>query len=205
MLVAALLLILGLVLQDQYNFAKDYVKDELAAQKITFAAEPTEEEQTWKPESKCLTEHAGKLMETGKQAECYASYYIALHMRNAAKEAYPPGTYNDDTYATMGAKRSALQEAYNTALEENGAEDAATIEAKKQLDAATTLRGTFQTGETLRGLLLTTYGFSIFGDKAGLAAMVCFIVAGLILLLSVAGFVHALLTRPDQMVLGGRT
>ena len=25
-------------------------------------------------------------------------------------------------------------------------------------------------GETLRGLLLTSYGFSIFGDRAGLAA-----------------------------------
>jgi hypothetical protein len=202
-LVAALLLILGLVLRDQYNFANDYVRGELAAQKITFAAEPTDEETSWKPGSKCLTEHAGKLMETGKQAECYASYYIALHMRNAAKEAYPPGTYSDDTYATMGAKRTALQKAYDTALSDKGAADAGTIEAKKQLDAATSLRSTFQTGETLRGLLLTTYGFSIFGDKAGLAAIVCFIVAGLIMVLSAAGFVHAVMTGPDKAVLGG--
>jgi hypothetical protein len=202
-LVAALLLILGLVVQDQYNFAKDYVKGELGAQKITFAAEPKPEETGWKPQSKCLTENAGKLMETGKQAECYASYYIAFHMRTAAKEAYPPGTYNDDTYATMGAKRTALQTAYDAALKDKGATDAATVEAKKQLDAATGLRGTFQTGETLRGLLLTTYGFSIFGDKAGLAATICFIVAGLIMVLSVAGFVHAFLTGPDKVVLGG--
>ncbi len=202
-LVAALLLILGLVLQGQYDFAKDYVKDELAAQKITFAAEPTDEETSWKPGSTCLTEHAGKLMETGKQAECYASYYIAVHMRKAAKEAYPPGTYDDDTYATMGAKRIALQKAYDTALKDKGATDAETVEAKKQLDAATTLRSTFQTGETLRGLLLTTYGFSIFGDKAGLAAMVSFTVAALILVLSAAGFVHAFRAGPDEVVLGG--
>jgi hypothetical protein len=202
-LVAAMLLILGLVLQDQYDFAKDYVKGELAAQKITFAAELTDDETSWKSGSKCLTENAGKLMETGKQAECYASYFIALHMRNAAKDAYPPGTYNDDTYATMGAKRTALQKAYDAALAEKGATDAATVEAKKQLDAATSLRSTFQTGETLRGLLLTTYGFSIFGDKAGLAAMICFVVAGLIVVLSVAGFVHAFMTRPDEMVVGG--
>jgi hypothetical protein len=202
-LVAALLLILGLVVQDQYNFAKDYVKGELGAQKITFAAEPKPEEVSWKPQSKCLTENAGKLMETGKQAECYASYYIAFHMRTAAKDAYPPGTYNDDTYATMGAKRTALQAAYDAALKEKGATDAATVEAKKKLDAASGLRSTFQTGETLRGLLLTTYGFSIFGDKAGLAATICFIVAGLIMVLSAAGFVHAFLAGPDKVVLGG--
>lgn len=201
-LVAVLLLILGFVIQDQHNFAKDYVKGELGAQKITFAAEPTAEETSWKPGSKCLTEHAGKLMETGKQAECYASYYIAFHMRTAAKEAYPPGTYNDDTYATMGAKRTELQKTYDAALKDKGATDAAAVEAKKQLDAATALRSTFQTGETLRGLLLTTYGFSIFGDKAGLAALVCFIVAGLIMILSAAGLVHAFLTGPDEVVLG---
>ncbi len=202
LLIAALLVIFGLVMQDQYDFAQDYVKTELGAQKITFAAEPKPDEISWKPESKCLTENAGKLMETGKQAECYASYYIALHMRNSAKEAYPPGTYNDDTYATMGAKRTALQKTYDAALADKGATDPATVEAKKQLDAATGLRSTFQTGETLRGLLLTTYGFSIFGDKAGLAAMICFIAAALIAVLSAAGFVHAFLTSPDKVVLG---
>ncbi len=203
LLVAALLIILGLVLRDQYNFAQDYVKGELGAQRITFAAEPTAEETSWKSGSSCLTEHAGKLMESGKQAECYASYYIAFHMRNSATEAYPAGTYNDDTYATMGAKRTALQKAYDTALKDKGAADAETVEAKKQLDAATALRGTFQTGETLRGLLLTTYGFSIFGDKAGLAAMVCFIVAALVMVLSAAGFVHAFMAGPDEVVLRG--
>ncbi len=46
-------------------------------------------------------------------------------------------------------------------------------------------------GETLRGLLLTSYGFSIFGDRAGLAANVCFAAFGLMVLLSIAGFIHA--------------
>ncbi|HEX2783130.1 MAG TPA: hypothetical protein VHN36_06060, partial [Ilumatobacteraceae bacterium] len=46
-------------------------------------------------------------------------------------------------------------------------------------------------GETLRGLLLTSYGFSIFGDRAGLAANVCFAAFALMVLLSIAGFVHA--------------
>ena len=82
--------------------------------------------------------------------------------------------------------------------QDKGATDPATVEAKKQLDAATALRSTFQTGETLRGLLLTTYGFSIFGDKAGLAALICFITAALIAVLSAAGFVHAFMTKPDR-------
>lgn len=204
-LLAALLLILGLLALDQYNFAQDYVKTELGAQRITFAAEPTEEETSWKPGSQCLVENAGKPLETGKQAECYASYYIAMHMRKSAAEAHPAGTYNDDTYATMGAKRSALQKTYDAALADNGADDPATIEAKKQFDAATQLRSTFQTGETLRGLLLTTYGFSIFGDKAGLAANVLFVLAGVILLLSIAGFVHAFMTKPDELVFGAKS
>lgn len=202
LLLAALLLILGLVARDQYNFAKDYVKRELSAQRITFATELTDEEKNWKPGSKCLVENAGKAMETGKQAECYASYFIAMHMRRSAAEAHPAGTYNDDTYATMGPKRTALQKTYDAALADKGANDPATIEAKKQLDAATQLRSTFQTGETLRGLLLTTYGFSIFGDKAGIAANVLFVLAGVMVVLSLAGLVHALLTKPDEVAFG---
>ncbi len=209
-LLAVLLLVLGFVMQDQYDFAKSYVKEELGAQKITFATTEALQEGvkadpkllTWKEGSKCLEEHAGKLMETGKQAECYASYYIARHMRTSAEKAYPPETYNDDTYATMGAKRSALSTAYDAALKDKGATDAATVEAKKKLDAATGLRSTFQTGETLRGMLLTTYGFSIFGDKAGQVAMALYILAALLGVLSVAGFVHAFLARPDKGVPG---
>jgi hypothetical protein len=53
------------------------------------------------------------------------------------------------------------------------------------------LRDTMFKGETLRGLLLTSYGFSIFGDRAGLAAGVCFAAFALMVLLSIAGFIHA--------------
>ena len=49
-------------------------------------------------------------------------------------------------------------------------------------------------GETLRGLLLTSYGFSEFGTKAGQAATVAYLAAGLMLLLALAGFIHALVT-----------
>lgn len=56
------------------------------------------------------------------------------------------------------------------------------------------LRGKADTlfkGESLRGLLLTSYGFSIFGERAEQAAIVSFIAAALLLFASVAGFIHA--------------
>lgn len=195
---AGLLLILGFVLSDQASFARDYVKDQLGQQKIVFAASDklTEEEKTWKPGSVCLSENAGKPMETGKQAECYANFYIAKHMDAAATTAGFPG----ETYATLGAIRTGLSADIAAA---KTAGDTATAEAtQKKLDSATSLRSTMQTGETLRGLLLTSYGFSIFGEKAGLAGDVCYVAAGLMLLLAIAGFVHALFTPKEKTVLG---
>ncbi len=195
-LLAVLLLVLGFVLVGQANFAKSYVKDQLGEQKITFTAadQLSDEEKTWKPGSSCLTAYAGKLMETGKQAECYANYYIALHIESAAERAGFPG----ETYATLGPIRSELAAEVATATAAN--DTAAAAAAQTKLDAATSLRATAQTGETLRGLLLTSYGFSIFGEKAELAGIVCFIAAAVLALLAVAGLVHALRTPADALV-----
>src|SRR5207248_8311225 len=62
---------------------------------------------------------------------------------------------------------------------------------QKQLTTITAQRDTLFKGETLRGLLLTSYGFSVFGDKAGQGALVAYLGALLLALLSVAGFAHA--------------
>ncbi len=196
LVVAALLVVLGFVLADQQSFAKDYVKGELGAQKISFATSDklTDPEKTWKPGSVCLVENAGKVMETGKQAECYAKYYIAFHMTNSAATAGFPS----ETYATLGPIRTDLT-AQVKAAKDKGDTPAADA-AQKKLDSATALRSTMQTGETLRGLLLTTYGFSIFGDKAALASNVLYALAALLLLLAVAGFVHAFVTPKEKVV-----
>lgn len=45
-------------------------------------------------------------------------------------------------------------------------------------------------GETLRGLLLNAYAFATMGTIAGIAAVVCFVGAGVLLLLSLLGFLH---------------
>ncbi len=198
LLVAALLLVLGFAVATQYAFATDYVKGELGAQKITFTAADklSAEEQGWKPGSACLVEFAGQPLQTGKQAECYAKYYIALHMATAAVNAGFPGA----TYATLGASQTDLRAQIAAAKTKN--DTAAADAAQKKLDTAISLRTTMQTGETLRGLLLTTYGFSVLGDMAGLAASVLAALAILMLGLSAAGFVHAFVTPKDKTVFG---
>ncbi len=196
--IALAIFILGLVLADQYNWGKEYVKEELAAQKITFAAADklTDDEKNWKPGSVCLVENAGKVMETGKQAECYAKYYIGMHLDKSAKTAAVDGKsmgWEGQTYATMGTVQADLKAKIATAQ----GDEKATLE--KQLAAANGLRSTLQTGETLRGLLLTSYGFSIFGDKANTVAQICYGVGVLLLIISAAGFVHAWVAKDDAV------
>ena len=58
-------------------------------------------------------------------------------------------------------------------------------------------------GETLRGLLLNAYAFDTMATVAGIAALVAFGAAGVMLLLSVLGFVHA--RRTDEVEEIGRS
>jgi hypothetical protein len=51
-------------------------------------------------------------------------------------------------------------------------------------------------GETLLGLLLNAYAFGTMATIAGIAAIVSFVGAGILLLLSVLGFVHMRRTPP---------
>ncbi len=196
LLVALLLAVLGLALAGEHAFATSYVKEELAAQKITFATADklTDSEKGWKPGSTCLTAYAGQPMESGAQAECYAKYYIREHMDASAKTAGFPGA----TYATLGSIRTDLT-AQVTAAKAKG-DTAAADAAQKKFDSATSLRTTMQSGETLSGLLLTVYGFSVIGDKADLAANVLYLLAALMVAISLAGFVHAYVTPKEKVL-----
>jgi|CXWK01.1.fsa_nt_gi hypothetical protein len=187
-LFAVLLLILGLVLKDQADFAKDYVKDQLVQQKIEFPAEYNRGE-TDVAGSGCLTDFAGTVLDSGEKAECFANFYIKTHMLHSAEAA----GYPEDTYDTMGDVVGGLKEDLQAA--KDSGDEAAIEEAQGKVDAASGLRDTMFKGETLRGLLLTTYGFSIFGEKAELAATVCYLAFALLLLLSVAGLVHAFTSK----------
>ena len=174
---AFVLLILGLVLTSNANFAKDYVKDQLSEQQISFkpAAALTEEEK----QSACLVEYAGQQVTTGKQAECYANDFIGLHVK---------ATANGETYATLGTVQTNLR---NQVAEAQKTSAANLGDLQAQLTTVTGQRETLFKGETLRGLLLTSYGFSVFGVKGGEVANLAYVLAGVMLILSLAGLFHA--------------
>jgi hypothetical protein len=58
-------------------------------------------------------------------------------------------------------------------------------------------------GETLRGLLLNAYAFGKMATIAGIAAIVSFVGAGILLLLTALGFWHLRRTPPDAEFLDG--
>jgi len=131
-------------------------------------------------------QYAGQKLTTGKQAECYANSFIGLHLQSIA---------GGKTYADLGTDQTNLQNQVTAAQKSN---DPNLADLQKQLSALTSQRNTLFTGETLKGLLLTSYGFSVFGEKAAQAAVVAYLAAALLLLLAIAGFVHALVTPKNR-------
>ncbi|MFB9233945.1 hypothetical protein ACFFWC_00090 [Plantactinospora siamensis] len=178
--IAALLLVVGIVLTANANFAKNYVHDQLSQQNIVFtpAGQLSDEER----QAPCLVRYAGQRMTTGKQAECYANSYIGLHLKSIG---------GGQTYADLGKPQSALKAQVAQAEQAKAANLA---DLQKQLADVTAQRETVFKGETLRGLLLTSYGFSEFGVKAQQGALAMYLGAALMLLLSLAGLLHAFRT-----------
>ena len=176
LVLAGLILVLGLVLQNQANFAKDYVHNQLAQQQVQFTPASGLKDNENDP---CLKTYAGQQLVTGKQAECYANHYIAVHL----------GEVNDGkTYAQTSNDLRALPD--------QSSAQATALNAKVQ---------TLFRGETLRGLLLTSYGFSIFGDRAQTAAYVCFLIAFVLFVAAIAGFIHAATRSAEHQVLSATT
>ena len=178
--IAALLLIIGIVLTSNANFSKTYVTNQLKQQKISFPAAAA-----LKPEEKasaCVAANAGKMVTTGKQAECYANKFIGLHVKTAG---------NGKTYAELGDVQTALRAQIADAQKNS---DPRLADLQKQLTDVTAARETVFKGETLRGILLTSYGFSVLGTKGAQMATVTFLAAGLMVLLSIAGFIHSFVT-----------
>jgi hypothetical protein len=184
LLLAGLLLVAGLVFTSNASFASSYVHDQLAEQKISFKTADTltaEEKQ-----QACLVEYAGQPLTTGKQAECYANNFIGLHLEGIA---------GGKTYAELGDVQTQLRAQIADAQKTNAPNLA---DLQKQLTDTTANRETVFKGETLRGLLLTSYGFSELGAKAALAATVAYIGAGVLFLLALAGLIHAMVTPKNE-------
>jgi len=182
LVLAAILLVGGFVLQSNANFARGYVADQLGAQKITFkAADKLSAEES---EQQCLIEYAGQDLTTGKQAECFANHYIGLHMEKIA---------GGKTYSELGTVQSGLKAKVQ--------KDPSDKVAAAELEKVTAQRDSLFKGDALRSMLLTSYGFSELGEKAGQGAVVAFSLSGVLVLLSGAGLVHAATTRKDKKVL----
>jgi hypothetical protein len=181
---AALLLVAGVVLKSNADFANSYVTSQLREQRITFKSLDTltDEEKA----APCIVANAGKVLSNGKQAECYANHFIGLHLVKSG---------GGKTYAELGDVQTGLR-AQVAEAQKTGATELPALQ--KQLTDVTAQRETVFKGETLRGLLLTSYGFSVFGVKGGQFANVAFTGGALMLLLTLAGFVHAFRTPASQ-------
>ena len=101
-----------------------------------------------------------------------------------------PTDYHSSGSRTAGHLRAQVAAA-------QASNDPALPDLQKRLAAVTAQRESLFKGETLRGLLLTSYGFSVSGVKGKHVATVAYLAAALLALLSIAGFVHAWTTPRD--------
>jgi hypothetical protein len=171
LILAAVLLVAGVLLTWGHSFVSNEVASQLSAQRIEF---PT----TTNPEFKALPKadaaamrpYAGQLMTNGAQAEAYADHFIAYHLTLIG---------GGKTYSQLSA--AAMAQPTNTKL--SG-------------EVQTIFRGT-----TLRSMLLEAYGFWKMGQIALIAAIAAFAGAGLMLTLSFLGFFHLRRTAPEAEIL----
>jgi len=167
--------IAGVLLTWGHNFSADYVHDELASQNITFpSAEALTEEGRID-----LLKYADAYLDTGKEAEAYASY-INGHLEGIADGA---------TYADLGTPEREAKAAVTAAVEA-GQPQATIDELQATADGISGQRNTLFKGETLRGLLLSAYAWSTVGMIAGLAAIGAFLAAAVMAVLVVLGMIH---------------
>jgi len=173
--VTLVLLVAGALLMWGNSFSEDYVSDELAAQNITF---PDEEALVAQGRDD-LAQYGGELVDTGQEAEAYASY-IQGHVDGIADGA---------TYSDLGGPERAAEAAVVEATEAGApADDIAALEEEAATISAQ--RDSVYKGQMLRGALLNTYAWSVIGRIAGIAAVFAFVGAAVMAVLTVLGFVH---------------
>ena len=155
------------------NFSNDYVHDELSSQNVFFPDEASLVEEGRDD----LVKYADEQVTTGPQAEAYASY-IGGHLEGIA---------DGQTYSEID-DRGAAQAVEDA--EASGASEAEIAELQATADQLKGQRDTLFKGETLRGLLLSSYAWSTIGRIAGIAAWVAYAGAVVLAGLVVAGLVH---------------
>jgi hypothetical protein len=170
LLLAAVLLVAGILLGWAHSFVTNEVHSQLASQKIEFPATTNPEFKALpKADAAAMGQYAGQLMTTGAQAETYADHFIAYHLTLIG---------GGKTYSQLSTESLAQP-------------------------ANVKLAGEVQTvfrGDTLRSMLLNAYGFGKMGDIAGIASVVAYIGAGLLLVLSGFGLVHLRRASPGAEI-----
>jgi hypothetical protein len=169
------LAIAGALLARGASFAGDYVHDELTAQKIVFPPADSLAEEGRDD----LVSFGGRTVDTGDEAEAYASF-IDGHLVGIADGA---------TYAELGTPEREARAAVTEATDA-GQPQATIDQLQATADEISTQRNTLFKGEALRGLLLTAYAWSTVGQIAGFAAIAAFAAAALMALLVGLGLVH---------------
>ena len=155
------------------NFAEDYVHDELSSQNVVFpdAASLRDDGRD------DLVKYADQQVTTGAEAEAYASL-IATHMQGIA---------GGKTYSEID-DRGAAQAV--TDAQERGASPEEIAELQATANQLKGQRDSLFRGETLRGLLLTSFAWGRIGEIAAIAAWVVFAGAAVMTALVIAGIFH---------------
>ncbi len=177
LLLTVVLIVAGALLMWGYTFTNDQVNQQLSAQKITFPpANSPAVTSLPAADATAMRKYAGQSMTSGAQAETYANHFIAVHLSEVA---------GGQTYAQVSSK---LQPPAVNSLS-----PLQVIKLKAQ--AAELFQGT-----TLRGMLLNAYAFWQIGQIALIAAIVSFIAAAIMLVLSVLGFWHVRRTPSEAEI-----
>jgi len=155
------------------NFADDYVHDELSSQRVFFPDAASLQEEGRDD----LVKYADQQVTTGSEAEAFASY-IGGHLEGIA---------DGQTYAEID-DRGAVQAVVDA--RESGASEAEIADLQATADELKAQRDSLFRGETLRGLLLSSYAWSTMGRIAGIAAWVAFAGAAVMAALVAGGLVH---------------
>ena len=162
-----------------YSFTDNTVKQQLSAQQITIPAQTNNAKED-ATTTTFFKDNGNKIMSTGKQAQMYADHYLGFHLSEMP-------TYAAASAASRTASGALAADPTNATLQASADKAASTLE--------TVFKGT-----TLRGTLLTAYAFWQIGQIAKFAALATLLGGILLLILSIAGWVHLRRTPEDATI-----
>ncbi len=162
-----------------YSFTNNTVKTQLSAQKITMPGSTGNAKEDASTTA-FFKDNGGKLMTNGKQAQMYADHFIAFHLSSMPTYA-AASTTNRSATAALAA-------------------DPTNADLQAKADSAANTVDTVFKGESLRGMLLNAFAFWQIGQIAKIGALASLVGGILLLILSVAGWVHLRRTPEDATI-----